>query len=341
MFTTPVKIEADPTLSYQSRILMLGSCFVQNMGEQMLAAKMNVCVNPFGITYNPLSIANILGRLLENRFYTEQELAEYDGKWFSWGHHGVFSSADKSEALSRINTAYAAGVDMLAGATHLVVTFGSSYVYKYGGRVVNNCHKLPGKCFEERQLTVAEIVAAWQTLLTAIYAANSSLQIIFTVSPVRYLGRGAHASQLNKSTLLMAIDQLQREYPQAGYFPSYEILLDELRDYRYYADDMIHPSSLAVRYIWQRFCDCYLTAEGQKTMDEVEHVVKALNHRPFTLIAKHTGVLWRRPPMRSRSCGCAIRIYRSKRLIPVYNECYEVFVLHIVSAPFCRLWQNR
>ena len=278
---TPVHIAKQQTLSYTSVVMMLGSCFAQNMGEVMRNVKMNVCVNPFGISYNPLSIASNINRVLDHREYSETEIIEYDNCWFSFDYHGMFSSSDKVDALTKINEAYRQAEVSLDNATHFIVTFGSSYVYEYEGRVVNNCHKMSNKLFVERQLTIDEIVQVWQPLLQRLYMLNPKLEVIFTVSPVRYLGRGVHASQINKATLHIAIEQLKRHYPQISYFPAYEIMLDELRDYRFYADDMIHPSALAIKIIWQRFCDTYLTNDGQQTMADVEKVVKALCHRPL------------------------------------------------------------
>lgn len=275
----------------------MGSCFAQNIGNLMQNAKLDVCVNPFGITYNPLSIAAAINRMLDGKQYKTTDLSENNGLWFSFDHHGEFDSTSIDATLDAINSRFTQAATMLHDATHLIITFGSSYVYTYNGKVVNNCHKLPNRLFEERQLDVGEIVDTWAPLLQRLSALKPDLHIIFTVSPVRYLGHGAHASQTNKATLLLAIDQLCQSsedfslhkqssedfslHPATHYFPSYEIMLDELRDYRFYADDMIHPTPLAVNIIWQRFRDTYITSDGKATMAEVEKIIKSLSHRPL------------------------------------------------------------
>lgn len=279
--TTPVKITPSPSITHHSRLLVIGSCFAQNIGRYLADGKFNIVINPNGITYNPLSIAAILQRLIDGHPYTASDLEFHNGEWVSFMHHGSFNHADRQSALDIINNAYTTARNQLLNATHLVITYGSSVIYERNGAVVNNCHKLPSLQFAERQLSVSEITERHTSLIQHLYDINPTLQIILTVSPVRYLGRGAHAGQINKATLLLAIDSIISQYPEVQYFPSYEIMMDELRDYRYYADDMIHPSPLAVRYIWERFAETHLTADTRTILAEIDEINRSLAHRPL------------------------------------------------------------
>ena len=238
-------------IGYEDKILMLGSCFSDEIGAQMQQRYLQVTCNPFGTLYNPLSIAQALTM-------TEQpELVEHEGLWHSMSHHGSFSRADKSEAESAVKASIETMQKALQEASVVIVTFGTAWVYEMkdertkmkGKRIVGNCHKLPESCFTRRRLTVEEIVEAWKPIL----AQYPDKHWLFTVSPIRHIRDGLHENQLSKATLLQAVEQL------GDYYPSYEIMLDELRDYRFYADDLVHPSSLAVNYIWERFVDTFCT----------------------------------------------------------------------------------
>ena len=230
-------------IGYEDTILMLGSCFSDEMGEQMKQHYLNVTCNPFGTLYNPLSIAQAL------QMTEMPELVEHEGLWHSMAHHGSFSRANKEEAEQVVRESIETMQQALRDATVVIVTFGTSWVYEINGEVVGNCHKLPENCFTRRRLTVEEIVAAWQPILERY----PDKHWLFTVSPIRHIKDGLHENQLSKATLLQSVEQL------GDYFPSYEIVLDELRDYRFYADDLVHPSSMAVYYIWERFVDTYCT----------------------------------------------------------------------------------
>ena len=245
---------------------MVGSCFSDEIGGQMQQRYLNVTCNPFGTLYNPLSIAQALTM-------TEMpELIEHDGLWHAMSHHGSFSRADKTAAEQAIRGSIETLQQALREATVIIVTFGTAWVYEQAGRVVGNCHKLPESNFTRRRLTVEEIVAAWQPLLE-LY---KDKRWLFTVSPIRHIKDGLHENQLSKATLLQAVEQLK-----AVYFPSYEILLDELRDYRFYADDLVHPSSMAVNYIWERFVDTYCTPQTKNEMNIQHKRWQFEHHRPL------------------------------------------------------------
>lgn len=278
-FTTPVNIKLNKTIDHNSRIVMLGSCFAENIGKKLIDCGFNVVMNPMGILYNPISIFSALKRIVEGREFTEDELFCHNGLWTSFMHHGSFSHADKNEALKMMNERLKEGHEQLKDATHLIITFGSAEVYEHDGKVVSNCHKLPAREFTHRLLSINEINNLYKSF--AIKTQNiASLQTIFTISPVRYLGDGAHHGQINKATLLLATNEICKE-TGADYFPSYEIMMDELRDYRYYAEDMIHPSDVAINYIFERFAETYLTDEAIRTADEIRKIKKSLAHRPL------------------------------------------------------------
>ena len=275
-FTTPINIKTNKTIDHNSRIVMLGSCFAENIGKRLTDCGFNVIVNPMGILYNPKSIAAALERLTTGTEFTANDLFYHNGLWASFMHHGSFSHTDKAEALRMMNERLKEGHEQLKNVTHLIITFGSAEVYEHNGVVVSNCHKLPAREFTHRLLSIDEIISLNFQPLTF----NSQLSTLFTISPVRYMGEGAHHGQLNKATLLLATDQICKA-TGTDYFPSYEIMMDELRDYRFYATDMIHPSEVAVDYIFERFTDTYLTDEAIRTAEEVQKIKKSLSHRPL------------------------------------------------------------
>ncbi len=267
-------------IGYEDTVLMLGSCFSDEIGRQMEERKMQVTCNPFGTLYNPLSIANAI------HMTGLPELVEHDGLWHSMAHHGSFSRATREEAEKAVAESIETMQRALKEATVVIVTFGTAWVYELSAIshqpsvIVGNCHKMPEKWFSRRRLTVDEIVEAWQPIL-AQYADKKWL---FTVSPIRHVRDGLHENQVSKATLLMAVDQMVNSTWPNGkwqYFPSYEIMMDELRDYRFYADDLVHPSSMAVEYIWERFCDTFCTSQTINAMHIAHKEWKFAHHRPL------------------------------------------------------------
>ena len=243
---------------------MLGSCFSDEIGAQMKQRHLSVTCNPFGTLYNPLSIAQAM------QMTEIPELVQHDGLWHSMAHHGSFSRADRNEAETAIRQSIKTMQQAIQEATVVIITFGTAWVYEMkdegfpvtGCGVVGNCHKLPESCFTRRRLTVEEIVAAWQPVI----AQYPDKHWLFTVSPIRHIKDGLHENQLSKATLLLAIEELKTHQSSISYFPSYEILLDELRDYRFYADDLVHPSGMAVNYIWERFVTAFCSTQTQNEM---------------------------------------------------------------------------
>ena len=239
-------------------------------------------MNPFGVRYNPLSVSAALREVVSGRIYTEEDLFFFRECWHSPMHHGDFSSTSAEETLRRINTRLQAAHTRIHQLNCLLLTFGTSWVYEQTGRVVANCHKQPESVFTRRRLSVQEIVSDYTSLFSGLIARNPKLKVILTVSPIRHVRDGMHANQLSKAALLLAIDQLHAAFPEhVFYFPAYELLLDELRDYRFYADDMVHPSPQAVRYVWEKFVQTCLSEDALEIMQESENINKALSHKPF------------------------------------------------------------
>ena len=255
-------------IGYGDKILLLGSCFADSIGAKLNEHYFQATINPLGTLYNPASIALAL---TDTCFpITDSQMIYHNGLWHSMLHHGSFSSVDKVEMMARCQQSRAELQQALHEATTVIVTFGTAWVYEMDGKVVANCHKLPANRFTRRCLTVNEIVDIWKPIVQN----TSEKHWIFTVSPIRHIKDGLHANQISKAILLQAVERLGHSY-----FPSYEIMLDELRDYRFYAEDMVHPSSVAVEYIWQRFVETYMTIDTQKEMRMLNQLWRDRQHR--------------------------------------------------------------
>ena len=277
---TKVNIKpSEEKIGYQDKILLLGSCFADNIGEKFSEYYFQTTINPFGTLYNPASImqAITLSFKHDNKHY----ILQHNGLWHSMMHHGSFSHPDKNELLRRYNESQTIMRNALQEASTIVVTFGTSWIYQMEGLVVANCHKMPADRFRRDCMTVGRIIDMWLPLLVQI----PNKHWIFTVSPIRHIKDGLHANHLSKATLLQAIDTLivnargLNPSSSYSYFPSYEIMLDELRDYRFYAEDMVHPSQVAVDYIWQRFVETYMTVDTQGEMRTLYQLWRDRHHR--------------------------------------------------------------
>lgn len=284
LYTSITIPKAPFTFSHGEQTLLLGSCFAENIGKKLEETKFRIDINPFGTLYNPASIAQAIRILLHPEPLTGTDLFKHNDVYNSFLHHSRFSSPSEDECLCRINERLSRSALNIREARRMIVTLGTAYVYKLKttGQVVANCHKLPEKRFDREMLTVPDIVANWKQLLLSLWEQNPDLKILFTVSPIRHWKDGAHGNQLSKATLLLAIEQLLQEFTgHTAYFPAYEIMMDELRDYRFYADDMLHPSAQAIEYIWQRFSESMFSAEAQSILKEWNELQKAINHKPF------------------------------------------------------------
>ena len=284
-FSTPTSLpNYQVKANYNDKILLLGSCFVENIGKKLDESKFHVCINPFGTLYNPSSVASSIQTLLDEKIYKPTDLFKHGGCFHSFDHHSRFSSVDEEDCLRLINRQKSIASDYITNAKFLFVTFGSAYIYrlKENNRIVANCHKLPDRQFIRELLTVEGITELWSELIQKLRMINPDLRILFTVSPIRHLKDGAHGNQISKATLILAVQQLMERHPEsADYFPAYEIMLDELRDYRFYAEDMVHPSNQAIQYIWNQFVSCFMTSDTKEIMHQWEEIQKAMNHKPF------------------------------------------------------------
>ncbi len=270
-------------INHQTKMVLFGSCFAENIGKQLLENKFSVNVNPFGVLYNPASISQAIQLLSEEKVFSEEDVFLNQGVFRTYFHHSLFSSADRNNFLQTINEQRKRASVDLREAEVLIITFGTAYVFslKETGLVVANCHKQPSNIFNRHKLSVEEIVFSWTKLIEESLRINPDLKILFTVSPIRHWKDGAHNNQLSKATLLLAINELMGKFSNSYYFPSYEIVLDELRDYRFYAEDMIHPNDIAIRYIWEIFNDTYLDEEAIRLCKQWQNIARSIAHRPF------------------------------------------------------------
>lgn len=284
LFRTVIEIpDSKIKIDYKHHTMMIGSCFTENMGSLMEQMKFPVTMNPTGIVYNPMSALTAIKLLINDNVYTEQDLFFSNGLWASYDHHGSFSSSSHEDCLDKINSSLSHSREKIKKTKLLFVTFGTSWVYtlQETGKIVSNCHKQPDHLFRKSLLEIDEIIHAYEEVLETLYKVYPDLHIIFTVSPIRHWKDGAHGNQISKSLLLLAIEKLNKKFSYTGYFPSYEIVMDELRDYRFYDEDMLHISDVAVKYIWERFQDIFLNTETRIISKEIADIQKSLLHRPL------------------------------------------------------------
>lgn len=288
LFRTEVDIRKSQFMLLLTKpIVLLGSCFADNIGKKLEESKFNTLCNPFGVLYNPMSIARLIQDAIDGKTYNEKSKEIFsDGTSFhSWMHHSSFSASSAKELAERMNKASRTINMALHNAGTIVITFGTSIIYELNsdGQLVANCHKQPDRLFTRRLLSVEEITERWNNLLITLHRINPNLQVIFTVSPIRHKRDGFHANQLSKAALLLAVEQITHNASRtlkAEYFPSYEIMMDELRDYRFYDDDMIHPSKTAVEYIWQQFQNTFIDKHDLNIIKECREIQNILAHRP-------------------------------------------------------------
>ena len=266
-------------IGYGNRLFAIGSCFADNMAEALLRAKFRVTANPAGVLFNPASIAQTLQIFYKQEPIAENELCECDGRAFDYRFHGSLSGCSATECATKINRAIELGHKALNEADTVIITFGTAWIYILNetGETVANCHKQPSALFTRKRMTVSEITETFTALFDTVLKDKF---VIFTVSPVRHLGDGADENFLSKATLKLAVAELVERFGNAAYFPAYEILNDDLRDYRFYADDLVHPSSQAVEYIRQKFFAAALDAQALDTLPRIEKIMAAAQHRP-------------------------------------------------------------
>lgn len=286
-FITPILIQkSNHPLDYNSKIVSLGSCFAVNIGQKLDYFKFRNTTNPFGILFHPLALEKFISYALQQKQFTDADIFKQNELWHCFDSHSDLSHPDKNVLINNLNEACALANAKLKEATHLIITLGTAWVYRNisSGNLVANCHKVPQKEFTKELLTPEIIRQSLENIISMVTEANPNINTIFTVSPVRHIKDGFTENQWSKANLISALHQgLNTEYRQlnTAYFPSYEIMMDELRDYRFYAEDMIHPSAVAIDYIWERFTEAYITPEAQETMKLADSIQKGLSHRPF------------------------------------------------------------
>ena len=272
--------KSENKISHGSPIMMLGSCFAENIGLKLKQFKFDIDLNPFGITFNPLSIHEGLERIVSAQLFTENEIFFHNDAWHSFMHHSQFSSQNKDACLSQINERLKYSSNYIKSAQFLILTFGTAWVFyqNNGENLVNNCHKLPNSQFKRGLLNVNEIVESYAKLFSVLKKLNPELKIVLTISPVRHLANGAEDNQVSKSILRLAANELCKA-GFASYFPAYEIMLDDLRDYRFYSEDMVHPSTLAVDYIFKKFSENYFSKETVTLNSDISSIANAYGHK--------------------------------------------------------------
>lgn len=270
------------TIAYPDSLMFMGSCFTENIGAKFRYYLFKTRINPFGIVYNPISLKQSLDIILSKTYLTEKNLSYGNKLWYSFYHHSSFSGPEKGATLDRINTEIEAAYHFLKKASFLFISFGTAWVYrlKETGKIVNNCHKLPSQEFERELTSPDTITDNWTQLLNRLTETNPNLKVIFTISPVRHWKDGAHGNNLSKSILHLATQNiLDRNESICSYFPSYELIIDDLRDYRFYASDLLHPSEEGIQYIWEKLSQSWFDKETLIHMKRVEKMLKSLDHK--------------------------------------------------------------
>ncbi|WP_179343955.1 GSCFA domain-containing protein [Winogradskyella ursingii] len=270
-------------IDYGSKTILLGSCFTENIGEKFEYYKFQSLVNPFGILFHPLAIENLVTKAINRKYYSENDLIFHNEQWLCLDAHSKLNSTTKDELLQQVNHQIDEAHQFLNSASHIIITLGTSWVYREisSDKIVANCHKLPQKRFLKELLSVDEISESLQSVISLVRDTNPKVNFIFTVSPVRHLKDGFVENMQSKSHLVAAIQQVIEPRKQLYYFPSYEIMMDELRDYRFYNQDMIHPNQVAINYIWDKFKHVWCSEDTLNILTEVETIQKGLGHKPF------------------------------------------------------------
>ena len=283
-FSTKIPIEKfSKPISYDSKILSLGSCFAENIGAKLDYFKFQNTTNPFGIIFNPVSLEKLILRIVNQIAFTEADVFYHNDLWHCYEVHSELSNPNKELFLKELNSLIFQSFNHLVETTHCLITLGTAGVYRNNdsGEIVANCHKVPQKQFTKELLSIATIEKSIKNIVALVHQMNKNVKFIFTISPVRHIKDGFMENNVSKAHLISALQTSIFHLPSSSYFPSYEIVMDELRDYRFYAEDMLHPNAIAINYIWQRFKETAISEEVYKIMDEVETIQKGLQHRPF------------------------------------------------------------
>jgi len=279
----PISKETIYPINYHSKIILLGSCFSENIGNKFNYYKFQSQQNPFGILFHPKAIETFITNAINLKEYTDEDVFFFNERWHCFDAHSEMSSSSKEELLQNLNDAIQHTNQQINETSHIIITLGTSWTYRFieTDTTVANCQKVPQKKFLKELLLVDEISESLESIIALVKDVNPSINIILTVSPIRHLKDGFVENQQSKSHLIAAIHQVVEPRKKLFYFPSYEIMMDELRDYRFYKEDMIHPSKTAIDYIWEKFCEAWIDDESKNTMNKVDSIQKRMNHRPF------------------------------------------------------------
>ena len=283
-FFTSINIKSLQTpFTYNDKILLVGSCFTEHIGNYLEEVKFRVLQNPNGILFDPISVCNSISLYIENKQYTIDDLFYLNEAWHSWQHHSRFSGMDKEDVLATINDSQQAAHTCLKQADWLIITLGSSFVYKLveTGQPVANCHKAPAQTFIKHLSTIEETTIALDTLIYRLFQFNPYLKVMFTISPVRHLRDGVVENNRSKARLIEAVHHLVNKFDKLYYFPAYELVIDVLRDYRFFDIDLAHPNYAATQFVLEKFAESCCSEDTRALMDEIKRLVIARNHKPF------------------------------------------------------------
>ena len=280
--------KSDLQIEHKDSVMTFGSCFAENISEYFQFYRFDIMKNPFGVLYNPISVLNAIKSLEETKVFSETDLVFHQDEWHSFYHHSDFSNHKKEECLNSINETVKTASEFFRKAKVIIITFGTAFVFKHLEReiIVSNCHKIPSNQFERKRLSVDETISNINLIVESISKINSKANIIFTVSPVRHWRDGAVENQLSKATLLLAVNNVVSTNSNCFYFPSYEIVMDDLRDYRYYESDLLHPNKLATDYIWEKFSNTHFSEKCLSAMNEIKVIAEARMHRPRNIVSE-------------------------------------------------------
>lgn len=276
-------------INHQQKLMLMGSCFTENIGEKLMAHKFAVLQNPNGILFNPVSVKEALENYITCKAVTTKDLFYLNEAYHSWQHHSRFSAVTQEESVIKINTSTQRAHAYLKSAEWLVITYGSAWVYELTGdaagaktgKVAANNHKAPAGWFNRRLLRNKELVEVVNTTIQQLQHFNPAIKIIFTISPVRHLREGFVENNRSKAALIHAVHNAAEQFENVFYFPAYELVIDDLRDYRFYAEDMVHPNYAATNYVWEKFIACCIDEPSQQLMKQINEINAAVNHKPF------------------------------------------------------------
>lgn len=269
-------------INLRERIFLIGSCFTEHIAEKLKLYKFSVMENPHGILFNPMSITESVTSYISRKNYHKENLFMYNELWASWEHHSRFSHPDPEEALRIINQSQVKAHDFLKNSDWILFTLGSAFVYQLeNGVIVANCHKVPNDKFQKRLLLVEEVLSALDNMVHRLFLFNPKLRVIFTISPVRHIRDGFIDNNRSKAVLIQAVHRIVNKFSKLYYFPAYELVIDDLRDYRFYAEDMVHPNYLATDYVWEKFVNACIDEQSQQIMKDINKLNAARQHKPF------------------------------------------------------------